>query len=43
MNNQKEICKECDRYDCEGCLEYESAPIDYGDDERAWGYDGDCS
>jgi hypothetical protein len=38
----EDICKDCNRYNCEGCPENKRDPIDYGDDERAWGYDGDC-
>jgi hypothetical protein len=43
MPPNKEECEDCDRYACEGCpLEDIPEPIDFGDDERVWGYDGDC-
>jgi hypothetical protein len=36
------ICKTCGNLleDCE-CERESSLPIDFGDDERVWGYDGD--
>lgn len=38
------ICEVCGslREDCECPREEEGEPIDFGDDPRAWGYDGDC-
>ena len=43
-NKPKRIeCSNCDRTTCEGCPhEEEPEPIDFGDDERTWGYDGDA-
>lgn len=40
------LCEVCgcliDDCDCECDTEDADEPIDFGDDERVWGYDGDC-